>query len=37
MEVTYLNLGRDIEILNEGFRGVGFLSLSRQTAEHYRS
>jgi hypothetical protein len=30
--VTYLHIGRDTEILYEGLRGVGFLSLSRQTA-----
>jgi hypothetical protein len=29
---VYLHIGRDTEILNEDLRGVGFLSLSGQTA-----
>jgi len=35
--VTYLNLGRGTEILNDDLREFGFLPLSRQTAEYYRN
>jgi len=35
--VTYLSLGRDTEIRNDDLRKVGFLSLSRQTAEYYHN